>query len=333
MIIGRDYDPASIATIEQNEWSKHLGQEDVLPADEAEAFDYYIGVFSKLLRQNGDKSFAEMTEEEQQELLSIEEDKFIDAMYHSMLKGHQNAFDVILKESTKFPNLDEDFFSDPQSKSNFIFMIDDKTDPEIFQTTLDQEKVHQLITYTRRHFNSMYDHIISCSKIFYQRGEALAFEQIRKDIVGAEYDTPLISSMTHVPLNRPFRVTPAFLAKFKFEAPYVEQWDIVWDESYGKAYYSNLIATLCINQFNVSQVKRYAEGGTSSFQMIVDTMDLDQFKDEDMIYLLELNYASIDPYTEPRFIYQFEFEYIRRNLLANVIKRLGTDPSHILLAA
>ena len=328
MIVGRDYDMSSIAEIEEREWNDYFMSE---PAEEINAFIYYKWVFSKLLRQNGDDSYQEADKEEKESLLNIETDKFTDAMYRSMKKGHQNAFNVIMQESTKFPSLDEDFFKNPNSKPEFIFLIDDKTDDDTYEQTLNQQELHQLVTYTRRHFNDMYRVILECGKIFYQRGEALAFEQIRKDIVGVEYDTPLISNMTHAPLNRAFRITPSFLAKFKFEAPFNEQWDIIWDESYGRAYYGNLVGSLTINQFTVDQVNKYSEGGTRSFKLIHDFLNTDKLPETDNVYLAEAHWDLIDPSQWPRMIYEFEYILIRRSLASTLSQLLEADAKHLLL--
>lgn len=336
MIIGREYDMNAIVTIQQNEWSGYVTEQGAelgqLPIELADDFNYYKKVFKRLLYSHGDKNFKKLSEDKKDEAVNIVGDKFTSAMYYAMLKGHQNAFEVLLKESTKFPNLDEDFFRNPHSKTDVIFLIDAKTDDDVFEKNIDQDDVHQLVTYVRRQFDDMYDYIISYSKLFYQRGEELAFEQIRRDIVEVDYDTPLISSMTHAPLNRPFRVTPAFLARFKFEAPYVEQWDIVWDETYGRAYYANLIASLCINQFTAAQIKNYAEGGAMAYQMFLDSKDLSQFRDDEMLYFVDMTYTLVDPKSMPREIYQFEHEYIREYLMATLIKMIGTDANHILLA-
>lgn len=329
MIAGRDYEISSIGALQKQEWKNTHTGGDPKVADEVHAYIYYKWIFENLLYLHGDKYFQNH-KDEQADIVAIEADKFLDAMYYAELKGHQTAFEVLLNPATVA--LDEDFFRQPPSLPAFIFWMDSKMPKETLEFILDKDNVHQLITYTRRNFENMRDIILECAEIFFKKGEASAFEQVRQNLVGVEYDTPHISTMTNSPLNRPFRVTPAFLAKFKFEAPYVEQWDIVWDESYGKEYYANLVATMVINQFTVAQVKDYRNSNINSYKMIYDYLDTDTLPDTDKVYLAEIKWQTGDLEAQPRFIYPFEFVKIRENIAYTLSRMLETDSRHLMVA-
>lgn len=343
MIVGRDYDLQSIGALEEQEWRKFRTHET--PYDEdIEAYIYYKRIFRYLLLEHGDKRFDTHikktnpkdsrtfeADDHASEILGIEDSKFVDAMYYAQLKGFQNAFNVILNPVTI--QLDEDFFKNPYSLADFLFWMDAKTPEETLNDTLDQDEVHLLITYTRRNFENMRDIIMGYAEIFYKKGMALAFEQIRQDVVGVDYDIPFISRITSVPLSSPFRVTPAFLAKFKFEDSHVEQWDLVWDESYGREYYANLVATLTINQFTVKQVKEYRDSGIRSYIMVSDYLNLDSniLPDTDTVYVGEMKWPKTPEGSQPRSIYEFEYEMIRDNIEKTLSRLLGIDSQHLVV--
>lgn len=336
MIVGKYYDQATIAKIESEEISYFHEHASEQPSVLFEPMDYYRDLFDREVVEYANKDnslLMSIKEQERKEIFDALELKFYNAMLYAFNKGHKYAFAMALAESTKFPNLDEDFFAYPDSKASLILLLDAKTDDDVFENKIERDNITKLINYARRQGLSMYKSIMNYARIFYRKGEGLAFEQIRQDLLHIDYDVNYFSSMTHSPLNQPFRITPAFLGRFKSEQSFVEQWDIVWDESYGNDGYNALAACVTITKYTAGQIIQYSDCGAHAYTLIRDCLPaVESFDPAENVYLIEYIPPLIDPASVPRLLSAEETQRLQDSLVELIVRKIGEPANHFVFA-
>lgn len=325
MIKGRDFSSQTIANEEKKYIDQFYDSKDTLLSD---ALAYYGVLFQTFLYRNGDKLFKQMNEKEQQLIIEKEMSRFNTAMMYAFNKGHQTGFALLLMPTSQI--YAPDFFEQPDAHEYFIFTFDNMITKDAFEDNLQRDAIDVLIRYTRRHFENGYDEVMNIGRRFFKKGAGVAFEHVREHIVGVDYSIQGYSRMLNAPYNQDFSVTPAFMANFSFESPAFESWDIHWDATYGINASKNLIAKLMVHQFTYKEIKDYADVNTKSYIMLKNYFD-NGYDDEELIYLAEMNFLSVEKSNFPRLLENSEYREIRRSVRQTLTRRLGIDGAHLFI--
>lgn len=329
MITGKHFSNSQIAELEAKYLNGFYNDEHQNPIL-YDAANYYAILFQTFLHGNRDKVFKKMSKTEQQNIYKSQDTKFKRAMQYSFNKGHQNAFAVLLIDSREAQEFDKTFFENPNSKLWFIYNFEKMFKKGVTEKNLNRDKNEMLIKETRRHFEGGYEEIMYFAKIFYKKGADLAFEQIRKNIVGVKYKIRGRTRLLDLPYNQEMEVTPAFTATYGFEQPGYEEWDVHWDATYGYKASKELIAKFKVHQFSVKEIQAYSSVGAIAYKMIEEQLS-DGLSDDDIIYLGEINFILIPPIKQMRFIEHTEIEAIQTSLTLTLSRRLRVSADHILV--
>ena len=328
MITGRKFEDTEIAKRERESLDNYYDSDDPQLAD---GITYYAILFREFLKRNADKTFQRMDKDRQTEIMEKEMSRFQTAMMYSFNKGHQSAFAVLLMDTKNTQKYDEKYFKNPMSLNNFLYTFDQTIAPDVFDDNLRRDANELLINYTRRHFENGYSAVMRFGKIFFKKGAGVAFDQIRKKIVGVDYDITGYSHMLKVPYNQEFEVTPAFKGKFCLESTGFEEWDVYWDATYSAKFANNLVAKVLVHGFTVKQIKAYAEMNASAYKMLVKRNILDKMADDEVLYMVEINFALINPEDSVRLLESTEYQAIRVSLASTISQRLKVDGKHIFI--
>ncbi|MCT7696869.1 hypothetical protein [Lactobacillus crispatus] len=298
----------------------------------ADASEYYSIIFQTFLHRNKDKVFDQMSEEEQKRIYKSQDTKFRNAMQYSFNKGHQTGFALLLMDSKGSTEFDTSFFKNPNAKLAFIYNLDKMISPKVTEQNLRRDKNEILIRETRRHFENGYDEIMYLAKLFYKKGAEVAFEQIRQNIVKANYLIKGNSVLLHVPYNQDFDVTPGFTATFAMESPNYEEWELHWNATYGYQIAKKLIGKFLIHQLSIKEIKAFSSVGAITYKMLDSYFSSSNLNDNDIVYLGEINFSLITPFEGMRTIEASEFSAIRTSLALTLQRRLNISNQNILVA-
>lgn len=330
MISGQHFDDAHIRDLEQKNLIDFYQADNPDPIL-GDAIGYYSVLFQTYLRENEDRTFSQMSEKDKENILDTENTKFRLAMQYSFNKGHQIAFAILLMDTKVSQKFDKSFFSNPNSKTYFLYNLDTMVSPVVTEENLCRDKNEILIRDTRRHFENGYQKIMYFAKIFYKKGASLAFEQIRKNIVHAQYDIKGTSRLMNIPYNQDVEVTPAFTATFSLESPNFEEWDIHWDATYGYDISNRIIAKFLIHQLSIGEIKEYADqAGAITYHMLQGRFS-DKMSTNQVVYVGEVNFSLVTPLKGMRLIEEPEYNAIRTALALTLKRRLQLASDQVLI--
>lgn len=332
MLAGHDYDAKEIAAIER-EFLDKVYQDDNSKNYRSileQGIDYYGLLFQTFLNSNPDKNFEALEDSDKDIIIDKELTRFESAMIYSFNKGHQMAFALLLTSKSERAYTADDF-AKPDARDNFIYMLEEKMKKKIMDENLQRDANDLLIRYTRRNFENGYQNIMQFARVFFKKGFAVAFDQIRKDIMKVEYHITGKSRLLNAPYNQRFSVTPAFSAKFAIESPAFEEWDIYWDETYGFSVASQILAKVFVHEFTASEIRAYKDVDANMYMMLCEYMDISKFQENEKLYLVEFQFQIYQPIEDSRDIQASEYEEIRQALSATLCNRLNVKSSNILI--
>ncbi|QDR73602.1 hypothetical protein FOD75_10925 (plasmid) [Limosilactobacillus reuteri] len=322
MIKGLDFDMQTIATEEAKYLLQFYSSDDPLLDD---ATSYYAILFNTFLNRNADQVFQNKDPKEQTNILDKEILRFKKAMRYAFNKGHQTAFVALLLKSSQI--FDPSFFEKPESREYFIYNFENLMTDEAFKANLTRDAIDNLIGYTRKNFENGYNEIMKYGQIFFKKGAAVAFDQVREHIVNKKYKITGYSRMMHVPFNQTFELTPAFKASFSLESPAFEAWNVQWDESYGFDASKSLVAKVTIHQFTKKSIGQYRDVEARTYMMIANQFE--GYADEELVYLVQIDYLVADNKYFPRILEHNEYQAILMAIQNTVCRRLQVDGNHV----
>ena len=329
MITGREFTADTIHDQEVKCLKEFYASEDPILVD---GISYYEILFRQFLYLNADKKFERLNEAEQNRIIAKELNEFEAAMRYSFNKGHQTAFLVLLMSTKNNQGYEPDYFKEPNSLNNFLYTFDKTISSDVFDNNISRDANDTLINYTRRNFENGYTAVMSFGKIFFKKGAGVAFEQIRKQIVGAEYRITGYSKMLKVPYNAEFEVTPAFKAQFSLETPGFEEWDVFWDATYDAKFANNLIAKCLIHQMTPKNIRDYTAFEAPTYSTLNEHQVGSNLKDDESLYLVEINFGLFNPKDTVRLLEKAEYKAIKISLATTISRKLQVDRSHIFIA-
>lgn len=301
-----------------------------------DAVAYYQLLFEDYLENNADSRYRRKTEKEQLRIMDKEDKEFREAMRYAFNKGHQTAFNVLLQSTKNNQGYERDFFKNPSSLNNFLYTFEKTITKEVFEENIQRDSIDVLTNFTRRHFNNTFEVIKALGMIFFKKGAGLAFEQVRKQIVGVDYEITGYSKLMHLPINQEFDVTPAFKGQFSLESPDNEEWDIFWDATYPVAYADTLIAKCIIHKISMAEARKMKEKDAITYRTILDSekaiTTINRLENNESFYLVEINFLLFNPNNIPRLLSNAEYEAINKSLLSTVSRKLRVNADHIYAA-
>lgn len=328
MITGRKFDLETIHKEELDNLNAYYAGNDPMLSD---SIAYYAILFRRFLWENADNTFLRKDEKVQQKIIEKELDEFQGAMQYSFNKGHQTAFLVLLISTKSTQEYDTEYFKNPDSRNNFLYTFDKTINSDVFTNNISRDANDTLINYTRNNFENGYNEVMSLARIFFKKGASVAFDQVRKSIVGVDYQLTGYSRMMQVPYNQEFTVTPAFKGKFCIETPGFEEWDVFWDASYDAKFASNLVAKILIHSITAKQIKEYAKFKASTYEMLLNHNLVDEFAEDDALFIVEINFALFNPKDTVRLLDQAEYQAVRVSLASTIARKLNVDGKHIFI--
>lgn len=295
-----------------------------------DAIVYYQFLFLDYLNQHSDSGFSRKNSKEQKRILDKEIKEYQEAMRYAFNKGHQTAFNVLLKDTKNNQGYEKEYFKNPSSLNNFLYTFEETITKDTFRENIMRDSIDVLTNFTRRNFNKTYDVIKALGMIFFKKGAGIAFEQIRKQIVGSDYEITGYSKLMHVPINQEFDVTPAFKGQFSLESPDNEEWDIFWDATYDAAYADSLIAKCVIHKISMSDARKMKEKDAITYRTILDTeKTVNSLEDSDSFYLVEISFLLFNPNITPRLLSYVEYKAIVTSLTSTISRKLRVSADHI----
>lgn len=297
-----------------------------------DAIVYYEFLFLDYLSQHSDSGFKRKSIKEQKHIMDKEIKEYQEAMRYAFNKGHQTAFDVLLKDTKNNQGYEKDYFKNPSSLNNFIYTFEKTITEDVFKENIMRDSIDVLTNFTRRNFDKTYGVIKALGMIFFKKGAGIAFEQIRKQIVGIDYEITGYSQLMHMPINQEFDVTPAFKGQFSLESTDNEEWDIFWDATYDAAYADNLIAKCLIHKISMFEARKMKEKDAITYRTILDKQKkINSLEDNDSFYLVEINFLLFNPNTTPRLLSSAEYEAIVTSLTSTISRKLRVSTDHIFV--
>lgn len=329
MISGKTFDNSEIRDLEAKYlWNfYHADNPDPILSD---GIRYYLVLFNAYMELNKDRVFAQLDQKEQNNILDNQRQMFAQAMQYSFNKGHQAAFAWLLSNSRVSQKLDESFFSNPNSKLAFVYNVDHMIKPKVQEENLRRDRNEILIREIRRHFEHGYPKIMEFAKIFYRKGFAVAFEDVRKNIVKVDYQIKGTSRLLNIPYNQDIDVTPAFSATFAFESSSFEEWDLHWNATYGYDVNKKIIGKFIIHQLTKREIDAFSEVGAIDYKMVQSRISTN-LKPDDIIYLGEINWNLVRPIAGMPVIYPDEYNAIREQLAMTLQRSAHINANQILV--
>lgn len=327
MIAGRHFDTQTIASEERKFLEAYYDGDDPLLA---EGIFYYRSLFRKYLLRKADKAFGRLPEKEQEEIFDKAEARFRAAMTYSFNKGHQTAFAILLRETASQTIYDEKYFSNPEAVGTFLHTLDRSMSKEVFEDNVRRADVDVLINFIRRNFENTYDVVMDYVKVFFKKGVIVAFDQIRREIVGVEPNITGYSRMLNAPLNQSFQVTPSFNASFVVESPNYEEWELFWDYTYSEYIGNNLLGKILIHKFNAKTIRSYSEAQALAYQFFERFVPQNSEPDEDY-YMVDIAFLLISPTETARIPDKFEYQSIKASIATFICQRLGVSPDRVVI--
>lgn len=331
LIRGQKFDIASIHKKETESLANYYASDNPFLS---EGIEYYAIVFKEFLYNHADPQFFLMNLDKQNNILKKEMDKFQKAMQFSFNKGHKTGFLILLKNTKDNQVYDADYFSNPNSLSNFLYSIDKSFGDTVISKNLNRDANTSLINFTLQNFVEGRKEVEKLSRIFFKKGIAVAFEQIRDNIMQTDYQITGYSRMLSVPYNQDFIVTPAFKGTFCFETPNFEEWDIFWDATYDISYSNTLVAKVLVHSLTMAQIKKYSQINASAYKMLQSVLRINNYREEDLIFVVEINFALINPADTSRLLRKAEYQALRvaiANIISRKLQKYHVDEQHILL--
>lgn len=328
MIVGREFDAETIHKEEKASLNDFYAGNDPILSD---SIAYYSILFEQFLYRNADKKFIRYDKNTKKQIIDKEMAEFEAAMRYSFNKGHQTAFLVLLMSTKNNQSYDVDYFERPDSLNNFLYTLDQSISPDVVANNISRDANDTLINYTRKNFENGYNEVMTLGRIFFKKGASVAFDQIRKNIVGVDYKISRYSRMLSVPYNQEFTVTPAFKGQFSIETPGFEEWDVFWDATYDAKFANNLIAKVLIHNFVAKNIREYSEVGAPTYQMLMNRHLIDKFDDNESLYVVEINFVLFDPRKTVRLLEQAEYQATRVSLASTISRKLNVDDKHIFI--
>lgn len=332
MITGRSFSSETIHEKELKSLKEFYASDNPILSD---GIAYYSILFRQYLYRNADKKFTRLEEQEQNRIIQKELNEFEAAMRYSFNKGHQTAFSVLLMSTKNNQGYESEYFERPDALNNFLYTFDQTISKDVFEDNISRDANDTLINYTRRNFENGYKTVMAFGKIFFKKGASVAFEQIRKDIVGVDYAISGYSKMLKVPYNQEFEVTPAFKAQFCLESLQTrdyEEWDLFWDATYDSKFADQLVAKVLIHKLNVGAVKQYASVEAPAYRIFVEQSVTNNLDDSEEVYFAEINFLLFDPQRTVRLLESAEYEAIKVALASTLTRKLKVDSQHIFIA-
>lgn len=332
MITGRNFNADTIHQKELKSLREFYASDDPTLSD---GIAYYSILFRQYLYENADKKFERLEEQEQNRIIQKELNEFEAAMRYSFNKGHQTAFLVLLMSTKNNQGYEVDYFKRPDALNNFLYTFDQTISKDVFEENISRDANDTLINYTRRNFENGYNTVMAFGKIFFKKGAGIAFEQIRKDVVGVDYEISGYSNMLKVPYNQEFEVTPAFKAQFCLQSPTsndYEEWDIFWDATYDAKYANQIIAKMMVHRMNVVTIKQFAAMDAPAYKILVEQGVTSNLDDSEDIFFVEINFLIFNPNDTVRLLERAEYAAVKVAIASNLTRKLKVDSQHIYIA-
>lgn len=327
MISGLEFSNKTIASEEKKYIDEFYKGDNTLLSD---SINYYSVLFTSFLVSHKDNNFRKLSEKEQSRIIDKEESRFQTGMIYAFNKGHQTCFSLLLLPSSQ--EFHRSFFEKPESHDYFLFTYNSMISDDVFRENLTRDAIDMLIQYTRKYFEGGYTEIMNLAAIFFRKGIGVAYEQIRKNIVKAQYKITGHSRMLNVPYNEEFQATPAFKATFSLESPGYEEWDMHWDETYGFEATKELVAKVMIHRLKAKTIRSYSQKGAKTYSMIKNNFLDSNANDETTIYLIRIDFLTADTDNFPRLIQGNEYKAIRLALTQTICRRLQVDSNKVFVS-
>lgn len=325
MISGLEFPSEIITSSEKKYIDKFYESDSTLLSD---SINYYGVLFSAYLISHGDKKFQQMNHSEQNTIIQKEETRFQTAMKYAFNKGHQIGFSLLLMSESQ--EYDQDFFTDPNSRDDFLYTYDNLVTTNVFEENIRRDAIDRLIRYTRRNFENGYKVITDLGTRFFKKGIAVAFDDVRKYVLQKKYKISGYSQMLNVPYNQDFTVTPAFKATFAMESSDYEEWDLHWDATYGFNAAKGLVAKVMIHRLNLKTIRKYAKEHANTYAMLNNFVSQD-LHDDEVVYLVRIDFLVVDTSQFPRLLQHSEYTAIELALKQTISRRLKVDNSHLFI--
>lgn len=322
------------ATVCENLLSNYLGEKKNA-SDLAFDIDYYQILFRDFLKKVEDRKFRSLSEKEKEKIYETVIKYYRKALAESFQKGVNQLFAILWRTET-------DHSIENFKTAAYKEFILDLTGKQFSRSEMEEQlltpDVLKLLRLTLKHFEATREYIMNDCIVFSRVGMTVGYDLICEHLK-VKIESSETSPMLSVPINKPFRLTPAFNAMYALSTNGVERWDIIWNPYlYGWDYKSLVIGKIHIWKLRYIELTEQKGKDIPQINLLVQIVEeLDRDDDSNLFSIYEDIYycdftlsSNTDGNGGPRQVSQLEFSLIQESIQREILKRLRIPQRNII---